>query len=198
MELKEYLKIIKKNSVIFWITWILVVIVAELVLIFEPQKYQISLPIGLSRTDSQLEESDYDYFYQLEANNLFGKEVVRWVNDSGAIKDAIDDLIGTEEAAKIKKTLIAEQLSSGFIKIQFLVDSPNNLGSTVDKIKSAIEQRVVALAPNKEKPWFKLVFGEVFIEKKQLPFWPINIFAVLIGFWVALFFALLRHYWQKL
>ncbi|HHX58705.1 MAG TPA: hypothetical protein GX706_02990 [Candidatus Moranbacteria bacterium] len=205
MELKEYLKIIKKDKSIFLVTWVLFIVIVELVLVFWPQSYQVTFPIGLSRTsqiqknDSTANQNEYDYFYQMEASNLFSKEIVQWLKNSGTLKLIFDNLNELSDAtqARVKKTLVAEQLSPGFIKVEFSVDEPIEVNLIVSEIKEVISERVASLAPGKDDFWFKLVFGETVIEEKKVPFWPANIFAVLFGFWTAVLIVLLRHYWHE-
>jgi|GEM_PF-2542690 len=113
MELREYLKIFKKNFSVF-LFWGGLVFVALMIFYFQTGKIFIaSFSLDLSRKAIENENTEkiinkennqnqehvsgksdecgsagYDFYYRLKADEDFGKKVSKWMED-GAIKEAI-------------------------------------------------------------------------------------------------------------
>ncbi len=201
MELKDYLAIIKAQKILLVVSWLLIVVLVEVGMALWPLSHEVTLPLSLSRTEINLpaKSQDYDYFYHLEANNLFGKEIVQWFNDPGTINSILEQVgqLSPEDARRISKTIQAEQLAPGFIQVKFSLAEESQALTVAEQIEQTTKEKVALLAPGDNADWFRIVRGEISVEKTELPFWPIIIAAVLIGFWLSFGVVMIKHYWEE-
>ena len=199
MELKEYIKIIKKNKNLFFGTIIAVVAIALGYFFFLPVRYDASLTLNVTRTGSQ-ETTDYKYddYYRLQADERFVDTIVEWIRSPRVVSDIYTEAgidAGAFSMGKFSKNITAEKRSSQIVAISFSatsIEAAQKISAGVTKI---ITKNTNELNVNqKENTWFSVLSAAPVIVKYQ-PNYGLNFLAslclgIFLGFWVVLF----KHY----
>ncbi len=215
MELKEYWEILTKEKVLFWSLFLGIIMGGLMFFIFQTDVYGFEMSIDVGRENSlKLErtgfkkELNYDYYYRLEADDNFTKNVVAWLSDA-KMKQAIFSL-ATKKAVKnkinsnftlAKKRFKAKQLAPNYIKIKSKLIDEAQAEILYQSIKEIIQERNHRLAnfnqTENELPWFKLIFYQPLSYLYKISFSLSATMSILVGFWVSFFAVLIKHYWEK-
>jgi len=213
MELKEYVRVIKENIKPFLFLWFLAVGVSLVIFIQKEKVFEVVVSLDLARQEKKVqpgeelknESIEYDHYYRMEADDRFGKKISKWMEDARirekifakAKENGFDDEL---EIAKIGKSIRAEQLAPGYVKISWRISNPADAGKVALAVQTILKEKVASLGEqegNKTKEWFRLVFNEpiVFERKMELKlFLPL---ALLGGFLIANFIVLFWYYWKN-
>lgn len=226
MELREYLKIFKKNLSIFFF-WGGLIFVSLMIFYFQTEKtFVASFSLDLSRKTiedrsaekgidnendqsqkqvlGKVESDNYDHYYRLRADEDFGKRISKWAEDE-AIKEAIlnkareKGLVFANEAEERKvfgRSFQLEQLAPGYLKISWKTKNPDQAGKLSEAVKEVISQKIAAVG-GQENGWFEPVFGEVAVFEKKIDPLIFIILSLAAGFFVGVFASLLWHYWKN-
>jgi len=114
MELKEYLKIIKKDRSLFFGLWLAIIFLGIFTLYVQPDIYRSELTVNIVRAPRQEKiqkgkqfqiyfkrddnkfdnkntnlENQYDYYYQLESDKSLSAILAKMVKDRALLKDVI-------------------------------------------------------------------------------------------------------------
>ncbi len=204
MELKELLEIIKKRQIIFWLVWFGVLILAISFLVVQPKIYRGEFTVLLSRLQKSennhenQKKLDYDYYYQLEANQKMSKILL------GVLKDRpfLDEMLKRErikinftEADWMIKKVKGEILGPGYLKIEILSHQEKNQKKIYHLLKVALEERIKQVATENDKivvPNFSPLKTGV----KVKPYLLVGIFSFSGGLLVAVL-VILFIYWRE-
>lgn len=199
MELKEYWNIIKKDSKVFFLVIVLMILASGGYFIFRPVAYDVSLALNVTRKGAQ-QTTDYRYddFYRLQADEKFSETVVEWLKNPRVAVDIytkagmnIDGL----SLRKLGKMLKAEKLSSQIVSISFSAPDEASAKRIADSISVVVEKNVEALNENQnEDTWFHVIAQKPVIVKNQGTVWMIFVFPMLAGLFVGLWVVMIRHY----
>ena len=182
MDIKEYLKIIKANIKLFLATIIIIVIGVLLYFNFQPVRYDASILVNITRLGSQ-ETSQYDYddFYRLQADQMFGDTLVEWVKSPRFSADI------TPGAQKLS----AERRSSQFVEIRFSSSDAKQAEKISASIVGVLNGYTEDLNENqKQTDWF-LLKAKMPVIGRYLPDYGKIILAafligIFLGFWVVM------------
>ncbi|MGK2848823.1 MAG: hypothetical protein ACSLEX_02025 [Minisyncoccota bacterium] len=195
MELKEYFRIFREQSVIFWGITIAIVAIALVWYINQPIRYQATLLLNIGRTGTQdTQDYTYDSFYRLQADERFADTVVRWLSAPRIVEDIYQS---TAVEVSSNTPFVAKRLSSQVIEVTYSNANVQPLKDIAMNMTTVLNQYAVTLNQgNQETNWFVIIGSEPVITDARISL-PLT-FAVAVvcglffGFWGTLF----RHYWQ--
>lgn len=194
MELKEYIKIFRKN--INWLisSVILVLFMGLSIQIFLSGKYKVVLDLNITRTGYQENTNEYRYdeFYRLQADEKFADTVVQWIKSERLKEDIFNDS-GKLDFEKMK----AERLSSQMIRLSFVVKDRDSAKKVSIAVGNVLNEKTRELNLEQKNPnWFKILVSEPILNDYRIPlgelFFILLIGGIFVGFWVVL----IKHYWE--
>ncbi len=224
MELREYLKIFRKNIFTF-LFWGSLVFISLMVFYFQAEEVFIaSFSLDLSRKvvdtkniekitnkeSSQFQEleinkqksENYDYYYRLKSDEDFGKKISKWLEDEALKKTIFDQAKEegfsgeTEEMKIFSKSLKSEQLAPGYLRINWKTKDPIQANKVSVAIKKILSQKIASIG-EKEENWFLPVFGELIVFEKKITLPIFVALSLVASLFVGAFTSLLYHYWKN-
>lgn len=199
MELKEYIKIIKKSQKLFFGTIFVIVAIALGYFYFLPVRYDASLTFNITRAGSQ-ETADYKYddYYRLQADERFVDTIVAWLKSPRVVSDIYTAANMDKDAFSLRglsKNLAAEKRSSQVVAVTFSADTPAEAQKISAGLVNVINGNTEALNKDqKENNWFKIIYGAPVIAKYQPNYGIIFLAALCLGIFLAFWAALVKHY----
>ncbi len=205
MELKEYIQIFKKKKEFFLGVWLSVILAVLLVFIFLPVKYETVMSIAVTREgDANIfGEYDYDLYYRLEADDSYGKTVVQWLSDENNLNEILsrsrdDCKIDKSASHKIAKSFRGEQFSANYIHVKYKTENISQAQALAKETSRVLKVKNGELNESSQNDnWFKLIFSQPSITKKELPLSIIFGGAIILGLLVSIFITMFSHYWQS-
>jgi capsular polysaccharide biosynthesis protein len=199
MELKEYLRIIRKNLNLFLGVVLLVVLVSFGYFLLRPKTLKVALDFDVTRTGKEVtSEYQYDNFYRLQADDKFAETLVQWIKSPEMVAEILKKS-GMEDKSDNLKTLTkffsAEKVSPQVVTVSFLVRNYEEADRLGGAMEEALGKNIQNLNEEQnQENWFKLVKRGPIVRPNS--FSPeivliISIlFGVLLGFWIVMF----KHY----
>ncbi len=183
MELKEYLKIIKKNLKLILAVGAIAGLSAFLFSSFQPVEYETSLSLLISKNKTQeTDDFKYDGYYALQAGEMIADTIVEWTKSPAMVNAIYQEAEVSGNFGSIKsyaKKFTAKKMSSQHIEIKF----NSNTKESAEKISSAavkiINDKIKTLEKNSEEEISFSVSGESPIIVEKNPDALLNLF---IGF----------------
>lgn len=193
MELREYIKIIRTNIVLFLVVTFIVVAAVLSFFKFQPEKYSASVLLNITRQGKD-DSTDYKYddFYRLQADERFSDTVVEWLKSSRIQTDILESAgVSSHSAVKFKPQRRSSQVIFADFKASDRV-SAEKISLAIPKI---ISFNIEELNKNqKEENWFMVMAPEPVIEKYQPPYLKIFIASLFSGLFIAFWAVMLKHY----
>ena len=205
MELKEYVKIVKRYKMLFFGVWI---IFAGFVMVWffsRPQSFEAVMSIDIARHSGQESsqssgEYDFDQYYRLEADESFAETLVQWLKDPGVVNFVFSDSkiqASGESLSSYSKFFKAERLASNYIQVKYATNSTAEAAAIFNSAKEIIAAKTDALnADSKDSNWFKAIFSGPVVAQKKLQLLPVLVGALVGGFLLSIFSVLTRYYWK--
>jgi len=183
MELKEYLKIIKKSLKLILAVGVVAGLSAFLFSSFSPIEYETSLPFLISKNKTQdTDDFKYDGYYALQAGEMLADTIVEWTKSPAVVNAIYQEASVHGNFGSIKsytKKFTAKKMSSQHIEIKFNSDTKES----AEKISSAavkiMNDKIKTLEKNSGEEIAFSVSGEspIIVEKK-----PDALLILFIGF----------------
>ncbi len=211
MELKEYLKIIKKHKKVFFTTWGVILFLAWFIVFVRPIIYTGEVTAFTIRNSQDVEEivsKEYDYHYRLEADGKLAEILVQYLNDKFLLKESLDikgyemseglnlKVISRGEKDWIMAHITGEVLSSGYIKVYINSHEENLIEPISNRLFEQLESRMLKIGNDKNKK-IGLEISPVIISQKEKMYIPVELGAFFGGLLVAIFTVLGVHYWRE-
>lgn len=194
MELKEYIKIFKKNFNWFLSTIGIVLFFGLLGQFTLGTWHKTELDLNITRTgyQSDTDEYRYDEFYRLQADERFADTVVQWIS-SKRIKEDITDKSKGVDFTRLK----AERLSSQMIKVSFLIKDKNQATKVSQVIASVLNDKTDELNLSQKNPnWFKILVSSPVTYEYKIPLGRLIAMLLVGGMFLGFWVVLIRHYLQ--
>ena len=199
MELKEYLKIIKKDLKLIIIISIITAMSAFLFSAMKPAVYETSISLAINKNKTQnTDDFKYDGYYALQTSEMLADTIVEWTK-SPTIVDSIYQKSGVNQNFKnIKsytKKFTAKKMSSQHVEVKFKSDTKENAEKISLAVVEIISAKTKTLEENSGKEIAFSVSSEnpVIVENKPDAF--LNLFIGLIsGMIFGVFIVFLRRY----
>ena len=202
MELKEYLKIIKKNSKLILIIGIIAGVSAFVFSAVQPIKYETSLSLSIIKDKTQVtDDFKYDGYYALQSSEIIADSIEQWLKSPEIVNAIYQKAEVEQDFQNIKsytKKITAHKMSPQFVEVKF----KGNSREEVEKVSTAIAEVVNAkIKKLKEASEQEISFSinsgnPVIVENK--PDAVLNLIIGLIsGLFVGVFFVFGRRYFSS-
>ncbi len=201
MELKEYIKIVKKNSKLILAVAVVIGLFAFLFSIIQPVKYEASLSLFVNKNKTQeTDDFKYDGYYALQAGEIIAGSVVEWLKSPETV-NAIYREAGVEHNFKnlksYAKKFTVKKMSAQYVEVKFKTNSKED----TEKIAAAIIETVKFKMKNLEEKSGQEVSFSIESEKpiivENKPNALLNLIIGLVsGFVLGIFAVFGREYFE--
>ncbi len=201
MEMKEYLKIIKKNLKLILAVGAVAGLSAFLFSSFQPVEYETSLSILISKNKTQeTDDFKYDGYYALQAGEILADTIVEWTKSPAAVNAIYQEAEVSGNFGSIKsytKKFTAKKMSSQHIEIKFDSDSKESAEKISSAVVKTINDKIKTLEENSEEEISFSVSGESPIIVEKNPDASLNLFIGLIsGLILGVFMVFGKEYFR--
>lgn len=199
MELKEYIKTIKKNLKLILIIGIVTAVSAFLFSLMRPVKYETSLSLTVIKDKTQLtDDFKYDDYYALQSGGIIADSTEQWLKSPEVVNAIYQRSQINYEFKDIKsyaKKFTAKKMSPQYVEVKFKSDTKGEAEKISAAIAEVINAKVEKLKESNGQEVSFLVNGEnpIIIENK--PDTILNLIIGLIsGLALGIFVVFLRRY----
>lgn len=202
MELREYIRLIRKQKAIFITLWVAVVAFSMAWFWAQPVRYDVSVPVEVSRAGTQsTADYQYDQYYRLQADEKFAETVSQWLKDPTVATEILRAADQDPMAASLRslsKTFRAEKLASSFVQVRFQVSRPAQAQTMTEAIRTILNQRTQAMNQQAQSPdWFVLDVGTPAVLQSRWNGMLFGSAALVGGLLAALFGISVVEYWKE-
>lgn len=202
MELKEYIKIIKNNLKLIFVTALITSFSAFIFSSLQPAKYETSLSLFLSKDKSQMtDDFKYDGYYALETSGIIADSIVQWIKSPELVNSVYQKAQIDGNFKNLKsytKKITAKKMSPQYIEVKF---ETNNIDQA-DKISTAIidkiNNKIQSIKKDSEGEIAFLISNEkpITIKKEQNIFLN-SIIGLISGIILGIFFVFFKRYFKE-
>lgn len=196
MELRDFLRVFKKQQIFYFWVVLSAVLVAWVWQISQPVSYQATLLINIGRTGvSETTDYTYDSFYRLQADERFADTVVRWLGTPRVVEDIYREAhIDTAERA----TFRAGRLSSQVISVKYDGEYRKTLEQLSTALVTVLNHYTNTLnTEGQEKSWFVVLGSEPVLEDARVNLRTALLIGLALGLFVGFWAVLFRHYFLR-
>lgn len=202
MELKEYVKIIKKFSWTFLLVWVLVIILSLVWYKTRPATYDVSMSLEITRQASeQTADYQYDQYYRLQADEKFADTIVQWLKDPAVVNEILAKAeinFSSQTLKSLSKAFRAEKLSSNYIQLRMSTAQSSDSSKITKATQDVISEKVSLLdSESQSKTWFKVMYGKPIVALSKISLQVVLIGSIVGGFILSLMVVLCSHYWKE-
>lgn len=202
MELKEMVKIFKKNIRLFLAIIILSVLAGAMWKTLSPARNEAVFAVHVTRTGTQ-ETDDYKYddFYRLQADEKFSDTVARWMQSPQIVSEILKKTgtdLESHSIRSLESFFEAKKMSPQMIEVSYDAEDFSRAKEISESVVETLNRQTSSL--NKEQKsanWFLILGSDPLVEKKVVS-WP-SVLAVsfLVGFLISFWTVLIWHYWKN-
>ena len=151
MELKEYLKIIKKNSKLILTISIITAVSAFVFSATQPAKYETSLSLSVMKDKTQTtDDFKYDGYYALQASEIIAASIEQWLESPEVVNAIYQKAEINQDFKNIKsytKRFTARKMSTQYVEVKF----ESKTRKEAEKISVAVVEIINAKAEKLKK-----------------------------------------------
>lgn len=192
MDLKEYIKLIKKNAKTIAAIALIVGISAFTFSILSPVKYEVSQSVFIGKNGTQeTDDFKYDGYYAFEASDMLSDSIAVWLK-SPEVVNAIYDESGIDPKFKniksYSKKFKAKKLSPEYVEVYFQSNDADAGGRIANAIVEVLGSKIKSISNlSKGEVAFSISGGKpIIIENK-----PDALFNFILGIFSGLIFGTL-------
>lgn len=160
MELREYIKIFKKEIKTILKITVLVVILAITFSLVVPVTYETSVSYVVSRvaTDTT-SEYKYDDYYAIKADDLAAETVEQWLKNPEVIKSIYSEAKVNNDFGSLKdmsKKFKVTKLTSQFIEVRFKTKNEDDAKRIADVTSQALKNKISLVSNDGKNAAFRV------------------------------------------
>ncbi|MBU4338624.1 hypothetical protein KKB43_00345 [Patescibacteria group bacterium] len=201
MELKEYIRIFKKEKNIISGTVLLVLI---LTLIFSGLKEvscENDMLLLISRSGTQnTDDYKYDGYYAVQASDIFADNASQWLASASIASEiyirakAESELRSLKDFSKIFK---ADKLSSQYVRVRYRSKDKETAIDLAHAITDVLQEKADLLSRSSiEQISFKIIYSDPLSIESKSDFLLNGILAIIGGLFLGIFMALGKNYFN--
>ncbi|MFH1048836.1 MAG: hypothetical protein V1732_04190 [Patescibacteria group bacterium] len=201
MELKEYIRIFKKEKNIISGTVLLVLI---LTLIFSGLKEvscENDMLLLISRSGTQnTADYKYDGYYAVQASDIFADNASQWLASASIASEiyirakAESELRSLKDFSKIFK---ADKLSSQYVRVRYRSKDKETAIDLAHAITDVLQEKADLLSRSStEQIGFKVIYSDPLSIESKSDFLLNGILAIIGGLFLGIFMALGKNYFN--
>ena len=201
MELKEYLKIIKKNSKLILIIGIVTAVSAFVFSILQPVKYETSLSLEIVKNKTQTtDDFKYDGYYALQTGEMIADSIEQWLKSPEVVNAIYQKAEISQDFKNIKsytKKFTAQKMSPQYVEINFksgTIEEAKKISAATVEIMNAKIEKIEKVS--EQEISFSISSGDPIIVENK-PDAILNLIVGLIsGLVLGIFIVFLRRYFR--
>ncbi|MCK5465988.1 hypothetical protein KAI56_00620 [Candidatus Parcubacteria bacterium] len=199
MELKEYLKIVKKNFKLIITIGIITAVSAFAFSVAQPVKYETSLSLSIIKDKTQMtDDFKYNGYYALQTSEIIANSIEQWFKSPETVDAIYRRAQVDSEFENIKsyaKKFTAKKMSSQYVEVKFKSGTREEaeristatveiINNKTEKLKEISEQEV-SFSVSSENPVIVESKADVFLN---------SIIGLISGLALGIFVVFLRRY----
>lgn len=202
MELKEYIRIIRKNKNLFFGIIAISILAAFSFTYTRPVRYDSSLALNITRTGTQkTDQFRYDNFYRLQADDKFTETVVEWLKSPRVAEDIYANA-GIDASKmtlrQLSKAVKPEKMSSQLVLVSFSAPDVVTSKKISAAIFKAVNDNTTALNKDQQDAeWFQILSDDPVIVKYHMNPGLLLAISFVFGAFVAFWAVMIRHYFSQ-
>jgi len=202
MELKEYIRIIKKNRNLFFGVIAISVLAAFGYVYTRPVRYDSSLALNITRTGTQkTDQFKYDNFYRLQADDKFTETVVEWLKSPRVAEDIYSNA-GIDASKmtlrQLSKAVKPEKMSSQLVLVSFSAPDMATSKKISTAVFKAVNDNTVALnRDQQDAEWFQVLSQDPVIVRYHMNPWLLLAISFIFGTFIAFWAVMIKHYFSQ-
>jgi len=155
MELKEYIKIIKKRTRMILTIGILVAVSTLLFSVLKPINYETSLSLFINKNKTQqTDDFKYDGYYALQAGEVIADSIQQWLKSPETVnaiyqKAQVDSSFGNIKS--YTKKFDAKKMSAQYVEVKFGSSTEEEAGKISSAVVETIKDKLKNLEENSEE-----------------------------------------------
>jgi len=199
MELKNYLKIIKKRFKLVLIIAAITGLSAFLFSIAQPLQYEVSLSLFINKNKTQeTDDFKYDGYYALQAGEIIADSIEQWMKSPETI-DVIYNKAkiahGFKNIKSYTKKFTAKKMSSQYVEVKFKADSREDAEKISAAIVEVIGSKTKTLEENSEQELsFSIESGNPIIVESKPNIFLNLVIGLISGFALGIFAVFGKEY----
>lgn len=204
MELKEFFKKLNTYKFTFFLIVFSVVGLVVTYLLVQPVRYVtvLSLHVGRTHSDEQIQEYQYDDFYRLQADEKFADTLVRWLSSPSIVADIYSGVgknISIPSEHQLPKIFKAKRLSSQYIEIRYTTSTKKIAQDLAISLEKVINQRTENLNVESKKniAWFRVVVERPITYPYYIPWIQVLLGSLAVGIVFGLWGVGLRIHFEE-
>lgn len=201
MELKEYVKIFKKekNTVSAAVLILLV-----LTLAFSGSRgvfYENDMLLLISRNGTQdTPDYKYDGYYAVQASDIFADNISQWLASASIINEIYLRAKAENEMRSLKdfsKAFKADKLSSQYVRVRYRTKDAETAKNLAHALADVLQEKADLLSSSSnEQIGFKVIYSDPLSVENKADFLLNGILAVIGGLFLGMFTALGKNYFE--
>ena len=201
MELKEYLKIIRKNSKLILTISIITAVSAFAFSVLQPIQHETSLSLAIVKDKTQItNDFKYDGYYAFQTGEIIADSIEQWLKSPEVVNAIYQKAEINQDFKNIKsytKKFTAKKMSSQYVEVKFksgtIEEAKKISAATVEIINAKIEKIEKA---SEQEISFSVSNGDPIIVENK-PDAILNLIIGLIsGLALGIFIVFLRRYFR--
>ena len=152
MELKQYLKIVRKNSKLILAIAVLAALFSFIFSAIQPAKYETSLSLLISKNKTQeTDDFKYDGYYALQAGEIMADSAEQWLKSPEVVNAVYQKAGVNQDFRNIKsytKKFTARKMSSQYVEVKFNTPAKKEAEKISRAIVEIINDKAEALGKN--------------------------------------------------
>lgn len=201
MELKEYIKIIKKNYKLVLAVAVITGLSAFLFSVAQPIKYEASLSLFVNKDKTQeTDDFKYDGYYALQAGEMIIGSIVEWLKSPEVVNSIYQKAEIEHNFKNIKsytKKFTVKKMSAQYVEVKFKMNNKEDAEKISSAIVEVIKSKVKNLEENSEQEVSFLVENEKPVIVESKPDALLNLIIGLVsGFTLGIFVVFGKEYFK--
>lgn len=201
MELKEYIRIFKKEKNIISSAVLLVLV---LTLIFSSLKgtyFDNDMLLLISRNGTQdTPDYKYDGYYAVQASDIFADNISQWLASASIINEIYLRAKAENEMRSLKdfsKAFKADKLSSQYVRVRYRTKDAEMAKNLAHALADVLQEKADLLSSSSnEQIGFKVIYSDPLSVENKADFLLNGILAVIGGLFLGMFTALGKNYFE--
>lgn len=201
MELRNYIKIIKRNSKLIIAVSVVTAMSAFLFSVAQPLKYEVSLSLFITKNKTQeTDDFKYDGYYALQASEIIADSIGQWMKSPEIVNTIYQRAEVAQDFKNIKsytKKFIAKKMSAQYVEVKFKTSDQEDAKKISTATVEALKSKIKNLEENSEQELsFSIESGEpIILESKPNAFLNL-IIGLISGLMLGIFAVFGKEYFS--
>lgn len=202
MELKEYVKIIKKEEKLtttaILAVLILVVVLSEL----KGAYFENDMLLLVSRSGTQnTQDYKYDGYYAVQASEIFADNVSQWLTSASVANEIYQRAKAENDTTSLKglsKAFKADKLSSQYVRVRYQTKDKETAVNLAHAMTDVLQEKADMLSVSStEQISFKVLYSDPLSVETKSDLSLNGLLAIIGGAFLGIFLALGKHYFSE-